>query len=31
MELIIGIIHLIDSEYGFEAALIESGVVGDKR
>ena len=31
MELIIRIIHLIHTEYSFEASFIESGIMGDKR
>ena len=30
-ELIIGVIHLIDTEYGFQTAFIKRSVVGHKR
>ena len=30
MELVIGVIHAVHSEYGLEASFIEFGVVGDK-
>ena len=31
VELIVGIVHLIDTEHGFEAAFVETGVVRNKR
>ena len=31
MELIVGIIHLIDTEYGFQTALVECFVMCNKR
>ena len=31
VELVVGIIHLIDTEHGLEAALVETGVVRNQR
>lgn len=31
VELVVGVVHLVDSEDGFEAAFVETAVVGDER